>query len=261
MNSDSAQSKDWNPEQYARFSDHRLRPALDLIQRIPSTAYDRIVDLGCGNGNVTQELRRHWPDADMTGADSSANMLDEARRREPSVTWQQADIATWQPEGEALIFSNAAFHWLDDHAGLLSRLVGGLRRGGVLAFQVPDNFDQPSHTIMRDVAADPRWQDRLAPVASRRFVAMPSEYIGWLEAGATHVEVWQTTYHQILQGPDPVFEWLKGAGMRPYLEPLEADEAAAFENACREALAVAYPARADGTTVFPFRRLFAVAIR
>jgi len=257
----ASQSPDWSAGQYARFADHRLQPAIDLINRIPDGAYTGIVDLGCGNGKVTPLLKERWPAATVTGIDSSGDMLAAARDTGADVAWRMGDIASWRPGGEDLVFSNAAFHWLDDHEALIGRLLGGLPTSGVLAFQMPDNFDQPSHAIMRDVATDPAWQGRLQGVASRQFVAPAADYVHWLEKGAERVEVWQTTYHQVLEGANPVFEWLKGAGMRPYLARLDIAEAETFQARCRERLADAYPGRSDGTTLFPFRRLFAVALR
>lgn len=256
-----ARGAGWDPVQYGQFADHRLQPAVDLIRRIPRNDFQRIVDLGCGGGNVTDILKTRWPDAIVTGVDSSSAMLEEARARGRAIDWQIGDIASWRPGGEDLIFSNAALHWIDDHEGLLSRLVGGLPDGGVLAFQVPDNFDQPSHRIMRDVAADPRWCDRLAAIAGRRPVEPLEVYLEWLKRDARDVEAWRTTYDQSLTGPDPVFEWLKGAAMRPYLALLADAEFADFQEQCRERLSAAYPADAGGATAFPFRRLFVIAVR
>lgn len=256
-----SQSPDWDAGQYARFADHRLQPALDLINRVPHRPYAQIVDLGCGNGRVTPLLKARWPEATVTGVDNSDDMLKAARAESSEIVWQKADIEAWQPVGEQLIFSNAAFHWLDDHEALLARLLAGLPEGGVLAFQVPDNFDQESHQIMRAVASSGDWTEQLHDIADRRAVAEPSAYLTWLSAHASHVDLWQTIYQQRLSGDDPVFEWLKGAGMRPYLDRLDADDRFRFQAMCCERLAAAYPRQSDGTTLFPFRRLFAVAVR
>jgi len=253
----------WNAAQYNRFADHRLKPALDLIEAVPLDGPSSIVDLGCGPGTVTLLLAERWPGARIVGVDGSADMLATARVNDldGGIDWIEADIGAWRPSGEDLVFSNAALHWLDDHESLLGGWLDAMPSGAVLAFQVPDNFAQPSHEVMRAVAGDPRWRDRLADVAGRRPVARPERYREWLGAHATRAEVWHTIYEQVLSGPDPVFEWLKGAGMRPYLALLDDAEQGAFETLCREKLADAYPAGSDGTTVFPFRRLFAIAVR
>ncbi len=251
----------WNAEQYGRFADHRFKPAADLIAALPDGNPRKIVDLGCGPGAVTMMLAERWPGADVVGIDGSDDMLATARQNDTAgrVIWRQGDIGDWHPTGEDLVFSNAALHWLGDHDVHLKSWLAAMRTGAVLAVQMPNNFREPSHAIMRDVAGDPRWRDRLFAIADRMPVASAAEYRAWLTPACARVDVWETIYEQMLSGEDPVLEWLKGAGMRPYLSALHEDEREEFEARCQSALAEAYPASADGTTVFPFKRLFVVA--
>ncbi|MEQ8665228.1 MAG: methyltransferase domain-containing protein [Rhodospirillales bacterium] len=251
----------WDPAQYERFSGHRLRPALDLLNAVNLAEPKAIADLGCGNGTVTALLRERWPGAAVTGIDSSAEMLERARAVDDVVTWQEGDVGAWCPAGEDLVFSNAALHWLDDHESLFTGLVDRLKPGSVLAVQMPDNFDQASHQALRDASDDEAWCDRLAPAAGRRPVASPEKYFQWLRPRVKSLDIWQTTYLQALHGPDAVFEWIKGAAMRPLLGLLSEDERGRFEDMCREALNAAYPPGDDGRTLFPFRRLFIVAVK
>ena len=249
----------WDPAQYERFSGHRLRPALDLLNAVNLAAPKRIVDLGCGNGTVTALLRERWPKAAVAGIDSSVDMLERARAADDGVTWTEGDIGAWRAGGEDLVFSNAALHWLDNHDQLFPALADSLEPGSVLAVQMPDNFDQPSHQALRDAAGEGVWRDRLMPLAERRPVADPAQYFSWLRSRVKTIDIWQTIYLQALYGPDAVFEWVKGAAMRPLLSLLDGAERDRFEGACREALAAAYPPGDDGRTLFPFRRLFIVA--
>jgi trans-aconitate 2-methyltransferase len=250
----------WDPAQYLRWSDHRVRPAVDLIQRVPLDRPARIVDLGCGTGNVTGLLRRVWPDARVTGVDASAAMLERARASDPGVDWRQAEIAAWSPAAPVdLLFSNASLHWLDDHASLFPRLLGYVAPGGVLAVQMPRNFSEPSHTSITEVAREGRWRDRLAPLIRPEPCKAPAYYWDLLASRAKSLDVWETVYVQVLSGDNPVADFVKGSWLRPFLDALDGADRAAFEAAYRTRVEHAYPARPDGTTLFPFRRLFMVA--
>lgn len=250
----------WDPAQYLRWSDHRLRPAVDLVQRIPLARPTHVVDLGCGTGNVTAVLRRVWPEARVTGVDASAAMLERARATDSAVEWRQAEIGAWQPDGPVdLLFSNAALHWLDDHATLFPRLLGLVAPGGVLAVQMPRNFGEPSHTSITETAREERWRARLAPLIRPEPCKPPVFYWDLLAPRVTSLDVWETVYQQRLTGDNPVADFVKGSWLRPYLDALDGDERAAFEAAYRARVARAYPTRPDGTTLFPFRRLFIVA--
>lgn len=252
----------WNPEQYLKFAAPRLRPALDLLARVDLAAPARVVDLGCGAGNVTQLLQQRWPGAQLTGVDDSPQMLEAARQRLPGARWLQQGIAEWRPETPVdLVYSNAALHWLPDHATLFPRLAGSVAPGGVLAVQMPRNFGAPSHALIEATVHDGPWAERLRPLLAPPPVAAPAEYFGWLEGHVRELDLWETEYLQVLEGADPVKEWVKGTWLKRFLDALPPGEARDFEAACAQRLRAAYPVRADGRTLFPFRRLFIVALR
>jgi trans-aconitate 2-methyltransferase len=250
----------WDPQQYARFSGQRLRPALDLIARIPIEHPRTVVDLGCGTGNVTQILRQRWPHARVTGVDGSPQMLAEARKVEADIAWEQIDVAAWSPpEKIDLIFSNAALHWLDDHPSLFARLCANIAAGGVLAVQMPRNFAAPSHTLMHELASSPPWHDALATLLRPQPVLSPDTYYGLLAPNARSLDIWETEYLQILEGENPVAQWTKGTWLAPLLAALAPGARAAFESEYRRRVAQAYARQPDGRTLFPFKRLFIVA--
>jgi trans-aconitate 2-methyltransferase len=251
----------WNPQQYSRFAGQRLRPALDLIARIPAEHPQSVVDLGCGTGNVTRILRSRWPRARITGVDGSPQMLAEARKEEVDIGWEQSELGSWNPaEKYDLVFSNAALHWLDDHPALFARLAGYITSGGVLAVQMPRNFGAPSHTLMHELASSPPWRDALARLLRPMPVLEPQAYYKVLAPRARSLDIWETEYLQILEGENPVAEWTKGTWLAPLLAALAPGARAAFEAEYRQRVAQAYPRQADGKTLFPFRRLFIVAV-
>ncbi len=250
----------WDPHQYSRFGGQRLRPALDLIARIPLDRPRNVVDLGCGTGNVTRILRSRWPDASIIGVDASPQMLAEARKAEAGIAWEQSDLAAWNPTQKyELVFSNAALHWLDDHPGLLLRLARTIAGAGVLALQMPRNFSAPSHTLMHELAASPPWRDALAALLRPEPVLAPAAYYGLLAPHSRSLDIWETEYLQILEGENPVAEWTKGTWLAPLLAALAPEARKDFEAEYRLRIAKAYPRQADGRTLFPFRRLFIVA--
>lgn len=252
----------WDPAAYTEFVDERLRPARDLIERIPPIAARRIYDLGCGAGLAARMLAKRWPDAAVAGIDASAEMLAMARATPAEVQWIQSDIAAWAPaEPPDLIFSNAALHWLNNHSLLIPRLLETLSPGGVLAVQMPRNYAAPSHRALGEVANGKRWRERLATVLRPWPVADPEVYLAMLIERAARVDVWETTYLHVLSGENPVLAWVSGTALRPLLAILDDSERADFLAAYAGRLAQAYPRRADGRTVFPFRRLFIVAAR
>lgn len=259
----------WDPWQYLRHADHRTRPFHDLLARVPdppNATAPRIADLGCGAGNVTALLARRWPRARITGYDNSPQMLERARVHATALLdFAEADAATWTPaEPYDLIVTNALLQWVPGHADRLPGWLDALTPGGTLALQVPGNFDQPSHTLMRELAESPRWRSRLAGrLRHTDAVLGPAGYLDRLTApGRTTADVWETTYLHLLHGEDPVLDWVKGTGLRPVLTALADDEDArdAFLAEYRDLLRAAYPAGPHGT-VFPFRRIFAVAHR
>ncbi|MFB6812620.1 trans-aconitate 2-methyltransferase [Streptomyces sp. NPDC056387] len=261
----------WDPQQYLRHAGHRTRPFLDLLHRIPElpTRPARIADLGCGPGNVTALLAERWPEARITGFDLSPEMLrradDEYAGRTAgggSLDFRHADLAHWLPEEPYdLIISNAALQWVPSHPGSFPAWIHGLRPGGTFAFQVPGNHTAPSHALLARLCDTPRWHDRLAGHGARYVHLLePAEYLARLTGLGCAVDTWETTYHQMLTGPDPVLDWVKGTALRPVLTALGNDRPAvdAFLAEYRELLREAYPPGPRGT-VFPFRRIFAVA--
>jgi trans-aconitate 2-methyltransferase len=252
----------WDPTRYLSFGDERTRPALDLLARVPLTDAARVADLGCGPGNSTALLAERWPEAAIIGVDSSPEMLAKARATGVRATWLEADIATWTPDRPLdLIYSNAALHWLGDHALLLPRLQSQLRAEGVLAVQMPRNFAAPSHALLRETAANGPWAGHLAGILDERPVAAPEWYYDLLAPLTRELDIWETEYLHVLEGDDPVLRWSRGTALRPLMEALDAEQFAAFEAAYAARLRAAYPRRPDGRTLFPFRRLFIIAQR
>ena len=250
----------WDPAQYLKFADHRLRPAIDLLNRIDLDHPKEIYDLGAGAGNVTRLVKERWPDADVTGVDDSEAMLAKAAATAPAINWRQADLATWRPDRPAdLIYSNAALHWLPGHERLFPALLAALTPGGVLAVQMPRNFGARSHTAIGEAALGGPWRATLEPLLRPAPVADPDFYYGALAPRADGLDIWETEYLQVLEGSNPVKEWTKGTWLKPLLDALAEPERGRFEAAYAALVAQAYPARVDGRTLFPFRRLFIVA--
>lgn len=249
----------WDPDQYGLFADHRLRPGLELVARIPDIDPARIVDLGCGAGTLTTAIARRWPRARVSGIDGSADML--ARAPASHVAWELGDIATWEPtEPIGLIYSNAALHWLDDHERLFGRLVSALEQGGVLAVQMPANWAAPTHRIPAEILDTGDYGDHAAEALLRDRVADPAEYRRWL-GSAMDIDMWSTTYHQVLEGPDPVLEWVRGSVLAPVVDALDEADRERFLDECSRGYRVAYPQEPNGTTILPFTRFFIVAQR
>ena len=252
----------WDPAQYLRFAGHRLRPALDLIARVPDNGISSIVDLGCGTGNVTKLLADRWPDADITGIDSSAEMLSGFEAAVPNARFSVSDIAGWTSDRPVdLIFSNAALHWLPGHDALFPHLLSQLRPGGTLAVQMPRNFARPSHTSVASAAADGPWQEKIKPMLKPAPTHAPGFYYDLMAATASELDIWETDYIQALEGENPVAEWTKGTWLRPFLDALDQPDRTGFEQAYRTHVASAYPKQPDGKTLLPFLRLFIVATR
>lgn len=250
----------WDPEQYAMFGDYRDRPFFDLTDRISATAPGKVVDLGCGPGNLTVTLANRWPRADVLGIDSSQEMIARAAAAHDTanVCFEHADVRQWSATGADVVVSNALLQWVPGHDQLLTRWLGELERGAWFALQVPGNFDAPSHAIMRELAASPRWSGQLGAVLrGGDAVGAPEEYLQLMLDAGFSADAWETTYLQLLQGQDPVLEWVRGTGLRPVLEILDSHDARRFEAEYAAALREAYPASGHGT-VFPFRRIFCV---
>jgi trans-aconitate 2-methyltransferase len=254
----------WSAAQYVKFEQERTRPARDLVASIPNEDVLSAADIGCGPGNSTEVLRQRYQGARIVGLDSSPDMIAAARKRLPDVAFEVGDILQWRDEGPYdVILANAALQWVPDHETLMPSLIARLRAGGSLAVQSPDNLDEPSHRLIREVAAAGPWAGKLADAANARTKRHgPEWHFRLLRAHAARVDVWRTTYyHPLAGGARAVVEWLKASGLRPFLDPLDAAEREAFLARYEAAIADAYPAESDGTLLLPFPRLFFVATR
>jgi len=252
----------WDPEKYLAYGDLRLRPALDLLGRIPLEAPGTVVDLGCGPGNVTVYLKQRWEAARFVGVDGSPEMLEKARADLPDVDWVEDDMATWRPAAAVdLLYSNAALHWLPDHQTLFPHLFSLVAEGGVMAVQMPSNAEAPFQYLMHEVARDGGWYDQLEPHLRPDPVAEPGFYYDLLGPLARGLELWETIYLQALEGHNPIVDWVKGSRLRPLLAALEEPDRGQFEADYASRVLAHYPPGSDGRTLLPFRRLFVIAIR
>jgi trans-aconitate 2-methyltransferase len=250
-------ASDWDTALYLKFEAERSQPARDLLARI-ETSPRRIVDLGCGAATSTRLLVERFPQAEIVGVDNSEPMLAEARRRLPGVRFERADIAAWRPRQRPdLIFANAALQWLPDHETLFARLMSTLAEGGALAVQMPDNRQEPSHALMRLVAADGPWAERLVPIAkTRAVIATHVEYYAWLKPLSAAIDIWQTTYVHPMAGVGAVVDWFRGSALRPFLNPLDECEREEFIERYMRELADAYRVEPGGGLLFLYPRLF-----
>lgn len=250
----------WDSSRYELFHDERARPFLDLLGRVPNQGVARAVDLGCGSGKLTRRILLRWPEAEVTGVDSSAEMLGAAESG-GRLRFERSDLATYTPAGGEpvdLILSNAALHWVDHHEPLLDRLVSFLAPGGTLAVQMPANFDASSHVLLGETIADGPWSERLAGTMRRHAVHPLPVYVDRLLAAGLTVDAWETVYLHLLHGDDAVLTWVSGTALRPVLTLLDAGERERFTAEYGARLRAAYPRNAHGT-LFPFRRIFFVA--
>jgi trans-aconitate 2-methyltransferase len=254
----------WSPEQYRRFGDERSRAFFDLLARVPLDSARNVVDLGCGPGELTLALATRFEGANVIGVDNSREMIQAAKElgARPNVAFELADLATWKPASPVdLVFANASFHWVPEHGDLLARWIGDLAPDGAIAFQVPANYDAPSHTLLHRVRTSARWAAKLDDAAFRHVpVAEIGWYVRFFAERGFRVDAWETVYEHILPGEDAVLEWTSGTALRPVLARLDESERAAFKTEYGALLRQAYPRDAFGT-VFPFRRLFVVAKR
>jgi len=251
----------WDPSAYLRFSDERTRPAVDLASRIALESPDSVIDLGCGPGNSTAVLKRRWPAARVVGLDSSPAMIEAASHSHPDDDWVVADIASWLPESRFdLVFSNAALQWLPDHDRLVTELFGRVSEDGALAFQIPSATYALVRTLIHEIALQGPWAPRMhAPLAALTMES-PGFYYDRLAPVARSVDVWETDYIHVMDGPDAIVDWIASTGLRPFLDALESDaERAAFRDRLLKRVAQGYPLQVDGRILFPFRRTFVIA--
>jgi trans-aconitate 2-methyltransferase len=251
---------DWDTDLYLKFEVERTQPARDLLARLPDRR-ERVVDLGCGPGTSTQLLLRNFPAADIVGVDNSARMLAAARKRLPSVRFEHQHIDAWRPAAPPhLIFANDSLQWLPDHDRLFPRLLSLIADDGALAFQMPDDRQEPAHALMRMVAAEGPWADRLVPIAkTRAVIGSHADYYRWLRPLCAGVEIWQTTYVHPFDGVCAVVDWFRGSALRPFLDPLDEAEREQFLARYMRELTDAYPIEPDGRVLFLYPRLFVVA--
>jgi len=252
----------WDPAQYLKFAGERMRPAVDLLSRIAAQSPATVLDLGCGAGNLAPLILARWPQAQLTGVDSSPEMLAKARAEYPGAQFVQGDIARWRPGSPVdVLYSNAALQWLDGHEQLIPGLLDAVAPAGFLAIQMPRNFGAPSHTSIVEAIEQGPWRAKLEPFLRREPVAAPGAYWSMLSGRSASLEIWETEYLQVLTGDNPVAEYTKGTWLKQFLDRLEGPQQAAFEADYRRRVAAWYPPQADGRTLFPFRRLFIVARR
>ena len=253
---------DWNPALYKRFEAERTRPAAELLARVPLDAPAEVVDLGCGPGNSTELLVQRYPGAHVVGTDSSPAMLASARERLPSLTFEESDVATWAPSRPVdLAYANAVLQWVPDHAHLFPRLLATIAPGGVLAVQMPDNLDQPSHVLMREVAAEPRFAAAIGDPNAVRSRILPAEGYYDLLARSADVDVWRTTYHHLMDDAAAIVRWLSATGLKSFVDPLPVELRPLYLAEYERRIDIAYPVRADGKRLLAFPRLFIVAQR
>jgi len=256
----------WEPDQYLKFSDLRLRPALELLHRIPTASPETVYDLGCGAGQVTRMMADRWPAAAVYGVDHSREMLVKAAAEPGTAHWIEADLRTWSPDRPPdVIYSNASLHWIDGHNDLFPRLARMLSPGGCLAVQMPLSWDLPSHRLMRETLGDggpggrPLGTEELRRSMARKWVEDTTFYYDILAPHTQGLDIWETGYLQILEGEHAVYEWVKGTGLRPILSGLAGKEKERFIKEYKKRLNKTYPVRRDRKTLYPFRRLFVVA--
>jgi len=254
----------WSATQYTKFEAERNRPIMDLLAQLAPLESGLAADLGCGPGNSTELLKRHSPEAEVIGMDSSPEMIEAAKKRMPGTHFELGDIAGWSNPGPFdIILANASLQWVPDHQALMPALIGKLKTGGRLAVQMPDNLEEPAHILMRETAASGPWAGKLADSANARTARQePDWYYRLLRGAAGEVDIWRTTYHHVLAGgASGIVEWFKGTGLRPFLNPLDETERAGYLERYTAAVAKAYPALPDGSVLLPFPRLFFVAKR
>ena len=251
----------WNPDLYMKFADERTQPSRDLLARVNLSDPTAIVDIGCGSGNSTQVLCQRWPEAQITGLDSSPEMIEKARRAYPQQDWVLADAASWQPETPFdLVFSNATLQWIPDHDQLVPALFAQVREGGALAVQVPANQSSPLHQAVLRVSQTPAWRDSTAGCSSLLNYREPGYYYDLLSRLSGQLQVWTTTYYHVMATHQGLIDWYSSTGMRPYLDRLASEDLRReFQAQVLEACRAEYPAQQDGKILFPFQRLFFVA--
>ncbi|MBL0371620.1 trans-aconitate 2-methyltransferase [Rhizobium sp. KVB221] len=252
----------WSPSQYVKFEDERTRPARDLLAQVPLERVTHGIDLGCGPGNSTELLIERYGAKAISGLDGDENMVEAARKRLPDTQIMLADLLTWRPsEPQDLMFANAVFQWLPNHLDIFDRLMDRLAPGGVLAVQMPDNLDEPSHLLMEESAQAGPWRNAFAKPARRAALPKPSAYYDRLIGKSVRVDIWHTIYNHPMDGAPAIVEWVKSTGLRTYLDRIAAERQAEFLEDYTARIAKAYPRLGNGKVLFRFPRLFFVAVK
>lgn len=260
-------ANDWSAKQYSKFLNERTRPSRDLLARVALQSPKRVIDLGCGPGNSTEVLVERYPDADISGIDSSADMIRKAKETLPDHSFEVADLEAFKPDGPVdLYFSNAVFQWLSGKTCLqtITRLVQDLASGGALAFQVPNNLSEPSHVAMSEAATIPNapWAKTLEHLKQGRDeVPTASELHDALSPLCSEVDVWETKYFHVMENHEAIVEWVKGTGLRPFVDPLSEGEKEGYLKEYLARLKEKYPSQKDGRVLLPYPRLFVVATK
>ena len=253
----------WSAQQYLKFEDERTRPARDLLAQVPLERVLNGYDLGCGPGNSTELLTDRYGVNVITGIDSDDDMLEKAADRLPTTRFGKADLSQWKPAQKAdLLYANAVFQWVPDHLTVLSQLMDQLESDGVLAVQMPDNLQEPTHRAMEETGANGSWKDAFSDGRLRRKpLPAPSDYFDALTPKSTRVDVWHTIYNHPMKDAESIVEWVKGTGLRPYLTAVGEENREAFLTDYTRRIKAAYPPMADGRLLLRFPRLFVVAVK
>jgi trans-aconitate 2-methyltransferase len=257
-----AMMSDWDPAKYLKFANERSRPALDLLLRVTHRDPKLVYDLGCGPGNSTELLAEHFPKAEIAGIDSSPAMIAAAGKALPQLKFEIADVADWDvPLNADLAFANAVFQWVPQHDGLLLNIISNMKRGGALAVQMPDNLNEPSHRLMVEVALEGPWSKSFLdyPVSRSALLGVQG-YHDLLSPVSQSHDIWRTTYYHTLSGHQGIIDMISSTGLRPYMDRLSDDQRTEYLRIYRSKLEEWYPLTKEGQVLYPFPRLFIVAV-